>query len=105
MLHLHRIQRFNEFLRCKASGEILMYGDFYLTDDDGNVISYKYYHNMKEQKKREEWDNSILETHQSLKEYQDEMRKAEEEYLSSKILSEPIDTKDSYNWKIEEENS
>ena len=34
MLILKRITHFNEFLKCKASGQILMYGDFYYTISD-----------------------------------------------------------------------
>ena len=34
MLVLKRIVYFNECLVCKASGKILMYGDFYYTDTE-----------------------------------------------------------------------
>jgi len=101
MLKLHRITRFNEFLRCHASGEILMYGDFYYTNDDGRVISAKYYHNLKKQRERDTFDQSILENAQSQKEYQDELRKAEQEYLSAQILEEPVETKEAYNMELE----
>ena len=104
MLRLHRITRFNEFLRCHASGEILMYGDFYYTNDDGKVISAKYYHNIKEQRKRETFDQTILENAKSQKEYQDELRKAEEEYLTQTMLEEKVAGKEALNMRLEYEN-
>lgn len=104
MLHLHRIQHFNEFLRCHASGEILMYGDFYYTDDDGKVISAKYYHNEKERERREAFDNTILETAQSEREYQEELKKAEQEYLSGQMLKEPVEGKIATSYQREFEN-
>lgn len=68
-----------------------MYGDFYLTDDDGNVISYNYYHNQMKQKERDEFDETRLNNAKSQKEYQDELQLAEQELLTSKMLTEPID--------------
>jgi hypothetical protein len=97
MLTLHRITHFNEFMRCHASGEILMYGDFYYTDDDGKVISAKYYHDQKEARRRDTFDQSILENAESQKEYQDELRQAEQDYLTNQMLAEKVETKDSYN--------
>lgn len=99
MLKLHRIRHFNEFIRCHASGEILMYGDFYYTNDEGKIISAKYYHNMKEQKRRETFDNSILENAQSQKEYQDLLRQAEQEMLSAEMLDEKVETKAASNYE------
>lgn len=99
MLKLHRIRHFNEFIRCHASGEILMYGDFYYTNDKGKIISAKYYHNMKEQKRRETFDNSILENAQSQKEYQDLLRQAEQELLSAEMLDEKVETKTASNYE------
>nr|DAK26697.1 MAG TPA: hypothetical protein [Caudoviricetes sp.] len=101
MLKLHRMQRVNEFMRCHASGEILMYGDFYYTNDDGKVISAKYYHNMKEQRRRETFDSSILESAQSQKEYQDTLRQAEQELLSAEMLDDTVETKFASNYEKE----
>ena len=105
MLKLHRIQRFNEFLRCHASGEILMYGDFYYTNDEGKVISAKHYYNTKMQLKKETFDNSILENAQSQKEYQDALREAEKELLSAEMLEEPVEGKTAYNYEKELQNA
>lgn len=78
-------------LKCRASGEILMYGDFYLEDDDGNVISYKYYRNKLDEQRRDNWPGTkILESFQSQKDYQDAMREKEQEYLSSIMLDQKV---------------
>lgn len=93
------MQRFNEFIKCDASGEVLMYGDFYYEDDNtGKIISAKYYHNLKMQRKQDMFDNSWLENAQSMKEYQDELKKAEEEYLTNVVLDKQKFGKDSDNY-------
>lgn len=98
MLFLKRITHFNEFLKCDASGQILMYGDFYYVDSDtGKIISADYYSNLKEQRKRDTFDYTILNNAQSQKEYQDELEKAEQEYLTSVALDKPVFGKDSQN--------
>lgn len=102
MLMLKRITRFNEFLKCKASGKIMMYGDFYYEDDEtGDVIDAKYYHNQMMEKRKEEFDNSILERAQSQKEYQDELKKAEQEYLTATMLSKYVVGHEADNYEKE----
>lgn len=91
MYTLHRITRFNEFLKCRASGEILMYGDFYLEDEEGKVISYKYYRNKLDERRRDNWEGTkILENFRNQKDYQDALREKEQEYLSSIMLDQKI---------------
>ena len=103
MLFLKRIVRFNEFMKCDASGEILMYGDFYYEDSEtGKIISAKYYHNQKMQVKRELFDQSILENAQSQKEYDDALREAEKEYLTATMLEKPVFGKEVQNRMREE---
>ena len=74
------------------------------TNDDGKVISAKYYHNIKEQRKRETFDQTILENAKSQKEYQDELRKAEQEYLTQTMLEEKVAGKEALNMRLEYEN-
>ena len=103
MLILKRMTHFNEFMKCKASGKIMMYGDFYYEDTEtGDVIDAKYYHNMKVEEKKEKFDNSILERAQNQKEYQDELRKAEEEYLTATMLSKYVGGKEAENYEKEQ---
>lgn len=80
-----------------------MYGDFYYTNDEGKIISAKYYHNTKEQERRENFDQSILETAQSQKEYQEELKLAEQEYLTQQMMEEPLETKEAHNMRLEKE--
>lgn len=82
-----------------------MYGDFYYTNDEGRIISAKYYHNMKEQERRENFDQSILETAQSQKEYQEDLKLAEQEYLTQQMMEEPLETKEAYNMGLEENSN
>lgn len=108
MLILKRITHFNEFLKCKASGQILMYGDFYYTDteDPSMVIDAKYYHNQKMERKKENWPYSeILEKHESLKEYQDDLQEKEQEYLTSVMLDKyHVFGHDAENYQRDEDN-
>ena len=106
MLELHRITRFNEFIRCHASGQILMYGDFYYTNDDGKVISAKYYQNEKMQKLKDEWPyTKEKEQDETLKEYQDNLRKKEKEYLTKQMLKEEVaGAHEGYNMELAYKN-
>lgn len=98
MLFLKRMIYPNEFITCDATGQVLMYGDFYYYDDEtGKNISAKHYHSLKEQRRKDMFDNSILENAQSLKEYEDTLKKAEQEYLSNELLDKPMFGKDSQN--------
>lgn len=94
MLILKRMQHFNEFQRCNASGKILMYGDFYYEDTEtGKIIDAKYYQQLKDEKKKETFDSSLLEYAQNDKEYREELRKAEEEYLTNTMFDKDRITK------------
>lgn len=106
MYTLHRITHNTDFLKCKASGEILMYGDFYLEDEEGNVISYKYYRNKLSEKRRDEHPGQQrLEYFQNQKDYQDALREKEQEYLTSIMLDQKIvgSNHESDNYEKEDE--
>ena len=92
MLILQRMTHFNEFMKCKASGKILMYGDFYYLDTDtGDVIDAKYYHDAKEKQKRDNWINThLIDEAKDQKDYQDQLQKAEQEYIASTMLDKPV---------------
>ena len=103
MLHLKRIVYFNEFLRCKVSDQIMMYGDFYYEDDeDGLIVSAKYYNDLKKKRKEEQFDYTELNNAKSQKEYQDQLRQAERELFESTILDRKVYGKDSQNYEKEE---
>lgn len=103
MLVLKRMIYPNEFMKCKASGEILMYGDFYYQDmdDPSIVIGARYYNNAKKQQRQKQFDYTILNNAKSQKEYQDQLQKAEQEYLQSTMLDMPILGQDAENYEKE----
>jgi hypothetical protein len=95
MLVLKRMQFFNEFLICKLSQQVLMYGDFYYEDDeDGIIISANYYHELLKKKKEDEFDYTKLNTATSEKEYSDLLKQAEREYLTQTVFDRKILGKD-----------
>lgn len=101
MLILKRIVHSNEFLKCKASQQILMYGDFYYQDNvDGYIISHKYYHQMLEQKRLNEFDYSKLNNATSEKEYTMLLRQAERDFLNTDMFEREILGKENGKWKI-----
>ena len=106
MLQLKRITCTTDFMKCKASGEILMYGDFYYQDmdDPSIVIGARYYNNMKKQRKENQFDYTILNNAKSQKEYQDQLQKAEQEYLQSTMLNMPILGQEAENYQKEYDN-
>lgn len=106
MLQLKRITCPTDFMKCKASGEILMYGDFYYQDmnDPSIVIGARYYNNMKKQRKENQFDYTILNNAKSQKEYQDQLQKAEQEYLQSTMLNMPILGQEAENYQKEYDN-
>ena len=105
MLYLKRITRFNEFLRCHVSDQIMMYGDFYYEDDeDGLIVSAKYYHDLKKQKREDEWDYTELNNAESQKEYQERLHDAEKALFESEVLIRKIAGKDAENYAKEAES-
>ena len=93
----------NEFMRCSASWEILMYGDYYYLDTDtGKPISAKYYHNKKQERRKEDWQNTeIYNRAESQRDYEAALREAEQEYLTTIMLEKPVFDKLSQNYEKE----
>lgn len=95
MLVLKRIQHFNEFLKCKVSQQVLMYGDFYYQDDeDGIIISHSYYHSELKKKQEEEFDYTKLNNATSEKEYTELLKQAERDFLNTTMFERKILGKD-----------
>ncbi|MBP3199279.1 MAG: hypothetical protein J6N21_20095 [Butyrivibrio sp.] len=91
MLHLKRITHFNEYLICKVSGEVMMYGDFYYEDDeDGLIVSANYYHNLKKQKKEDNWDYSELNAFESQRDYAEALKEKERELFEKTVLNRAV---------------
>ena len=99
MLHLHRMVYPNEALECKASGKILMPGDFYYQDDEtGEIIDAQFLYQKKMERRRENWPyTQDYENAQSQRQYEQELKQAEMEALAESVLDRPI-------WGRESEN-
>ncbi len=98
MLHLKRVTHWNDMLDCDASGKQMIYGDFYYEDDEtGKRIEAKYYQQLKDKYRRDNWDQSALAQAKSEKERREMLKKAEQQMLSDTVLDKPVWGKDSRN--------
>lgn len=102
MLHLKRITHFNEFIRCHASDQIMMYGDFYYEDDeDGFIVSAKYYNEIKKKAKEDKWDYSKLNYFTNDKEYQQALHEKEKELFTQSLLERKIYGNEIHNMEVD----
>lgn len=102
MLKLHRLVHPFDFIFA-SNGEILMYGDFYYKEDepdeDGKylIIRATTYHNLKKQRKEENWDYSILNKQESQRDYEKAVKEAYQNLVNTSILEHKVWGKDSQN--------
>lgn len=97
MLHLKRVIYDYEYMKCKISGELIGYGDFYYEDDeDGLIVKARVYNEIMDQRKKDMFDYSKLEKARSEKEYQDMLKKAEKELLTQTLFERKIFGKEVY---------
>jgi hypothetical protein len=85
-LELKRITHPYECVKCHITGEIIAYGDYYYEDDDdGLIVDFKYYYDMKQQRKVE---NAYYEIERALdlKEYEQRMKDAERDFLTATLF-------------------
>ena len=95
MLHLKRIVNPFEWERCHITGAYIRYGEFYYEDDeDGLVVSFDYYNQLKKEKREAEWDYSRLSQAESEQEYDTIMQEKTREFLSQGLLDRKIAGKD-----------
>lgn len=92
MLLLARNLTPGEVRTCRLSRKMIVYGDYYYqdTEDKNLYIKATEYHKLEKQAKIDAFDYSKLEQAQSEKEYRDYMVRAQQEYLTSTILSKEI---------------
>lgn len=84
-LELKRITHPYECLKCHITGEIIAYGDYYYEDDeDGLIVDFKYYYDMKQAQKMREAEYEISQA-LSMQEYEQRMRQAEQEFLTATL--------------------
>lgn len=97
MLHLKRIVYDYEFMKCKISGELIGYGDFYYEDDeDGLIVKASVYNEIMDKRKEELFDYSKLERARSEKEYTQMLKRAEKELLTQTLFERKIVGKEVY---------
>lgn len=91
MLILKRMIYPYEVLKCKVSGEFIVYGDFYYEDDvDKTVVKATVYKKMQQEARDNAFDYSLLEKAHNQKEYREMVKRAEKDYLRATILDRPI---------------
>lgn len=92
MLILKRMIYPYEVLKCKVSGEFIVYGDFYYEDDEDKTLVVKstVYKKMQQEARDAAFDYSLLQKAQSQKEYKELVKRAEKDYLRATILDRPI---------------
>lgn len=103
MLRLKRIVHPFDMIN-DSTGDPMIYGDFYYEDDedvDERGQPYRIrattYHNLKQQRREENWDYSILNNAESLKDYEQQLREAEYELFKESVLERKVWGKDSQN--------
>ena len=95
MLHLKRIQYFNEFRTCSVSGELMSYGDFYYEDDtDGVVIKATVYRDLRDQYREDTFDETRLNQAKSEEEYKAQLKRYEQEFLTRDVLERKVFSKE-----------
>ena len=91
MLILNRVLEPYQILRCDYSGELIIRGEYYYKDtDDEYIIKASVYHEIKEKRKKETFDYSLLEKATSEAEYNEMLKLAEKEFLAAGILDREI---------------
>ena len=91
MLHLKRVQYFNEFLRWDVSGEVIGYEDYYYEDDeDGLIVKATVYKELERRKKEAEFDYAKLQAAESQRDYQEKLRQYEKEFLAKTLLDRKV---------------
>lgn len=97
MLHLKRVVNFNDFLRCKVSGDVIGYGDYYYEDDeDGLIVKATVYKAMKREEKLRKFSYEKLEKAESQLEYRQALRDYEREFLAQGLLDRKLAGKEVY---------
>lgn len=106
MLRLHRIVHPFDFM-FDSTGDILLYGDFYYKEDEPDeegkylTIRATTYHNLKKQRREEQWDYTILNRQESQRDYEKSVKDAYHELITNSILEHKVWGKNSQNYAKE----
>ena len=102
MLRLKRMIHPFDFM-FDSTGDILMFGDYYYQDDELDENGKRYtirattLYKQQQEKRQNEWDESILNNAESLREYEKAIKDAEHELAKNEALNKNIWGKDSQN--------
>lgn len=97
MLRLKRVVHFNEFLKCKVSGEVISYGDYYYEDDeDGLIVKASVYKQLQREKQREKFDYSRIQKYDNYRDYKAALVDYEREFLAKTVLERKVEGKEVY---------
>lgn len=92
MLRWKRMTHPFQWERCHITGDYIKCGEYYLEDDeDGLIVSAKVYADLKEQKRQNEWDYSLLNKAANEREYEQMMKLHVREFLAQGLLDRPIE--------------
>jgi len=86
-----------------STGDTLIYGDFYYEEDEPDEngkylrIRATTYHQLKKERKETNWDYTVLNNAESLRDYEKQIKDAEHELVKESILSHKVWGKDSQN--------
>lgn len=92
MLHLKRVTGQYEWERSHLTGSYILPGAWYYEDDeDGFIIRADEYADLKNHKRKEEWDYSKLQQAQNEREYSNMMKQAYREFHQQTVLDRPVE--------------
>ena len=112
MLFLKRNLNFNQLYKCDISEELIGPGDYYYEDDqDGFIVKAEVYKELKNRKKEEEWDYSILNQAENELEYKRMLKETTMNMLASTLFErkvfnklEPVEESETIKELYEEAN-
>ena len=91
MLHLKRVTQRYEFIKCKISGKIMTYGDWYYEDDDdGLIVDAIVYKDMERKQREEDWDYSRIQLAENEREYREKLREMQRKHLQETLLNREV---------------
>ena len=97
-LVLKRVTNPYECVRCHVTRKIISYGEEYLEDDeDGFIVDFNYYYDLKLAKKREE-AMPLLEASMDRFGYQQALIQKQREFLQKTMFDRPLAGQDSSAW-------
>ena len=97
-LVLKRITNPYECVRCHITRKIISYGEeYYEDDDDGLIVDFNYYYDLKLAKRREEAMPAVQQAMDRFG-YQQALIQKQREFLNKTMFDRPLAGEDCTNW-------